>query len=118
VMRHWIESSTAVQVAAHTATGGRRHGAPRITVSRSDMSQIQRSRTRNGERFRASSDHGAVTIQEIITETDASSLDKPGTWVQGLSEFLRMDKGTPLNCNDARTEFTDPVDGTVYRRRL
>jgi hypothetical protein len=28
-----------------------------------------------------------------------------------------MDKGMPLNCNDAHTEFTDPVDGTVYHRR-
>ena len=82
------------------------------------MSQIQRSRTRNGERFRASSDHGAITVQEIITETDASSLDKPGDWIQGLSEFLRMDKGKWLEANDARTEFTDPIDGTVYRRRI
>ena len=81
------------------------------------MAHIQRSRTRNGERFRASSDLGVITVQEIITETDAASLDKPGDWIQGLSEFLRMDKGVLLACNDARTEFTDPVDGTVYRRR-
>lgn len=81
------------------------------------MSEIKRSRTRHGERFRASNDLGGVTVQEIITETDTASLDKPGTWVQGSSEFRRMDKGTPLDSNDARTEFTDPVDGTVYRRR-
>lgn len=82
------------------------------------MSNIERSRTRNGERFRASNDQGAVTVQEIVTETDASPLDKPGAWIQGLSEFLRMDNGRLLTCNDARTEFTDPVDGTVYRRRV
>jgi hypothetical protein len=81
-------------------------------------SHPQRSRTRNGERFRASNDLGAITVQEIITETDASPLDKAGTWVQGLSEFLRMDKGMPLDFNDAHTEFTDRVDGTVYRRRI
>jgi hypothetical protein len=82
------------------------------------MAHVERSRTRNGERFRASNDRGAVTVQEIVTETDASPLDKPGAWIQGPSEFLRMDKGRPLNCNDARTEFTDPVDGTVYHRRI
>ncbi len=82
------------------------------------MSNVERTRTRNGERFRASNDVSGVTVQEVITETDSSSLDKPGTWVQGSSEFRRMDKGTPLNSNEARTEFTDPVDGTVYRRRI
>jgi hypothetical protein len=82
------------------------------------MADIKRSRTRHGERFRASNDLSGVTIQEIITETDSSSLDKPGVWVQGSSEFRRMDKGTSLNSNEARTEFTDPVDGTVYRRRV
>ena len=82
------------------------------------MAAIQRSRTRNGERFRASNDSGGVTVQEIITETDSASLDKPSAWTHGSSEFLRMDKGRPLNCNDTRTEFTDPVDGTVYRRRI
>ena len=85
---------------------------------RKDKPQTQRSRTRHGERFRAWNDLGAITVQEIITETDASSLDKPGDWIQGLSEFRRMDKGRPVNGNDARTEFTDPVDGTVYRRRV
>jgi hypothetical protein len=82
------------------------------------MADIERSRTRNGERFRASNEHSGVTVQEIITETDTSPLNKPGSWVQGSSEYRRMDKGTPLNCNDAHTEFTDPVDGTVYRRRI
>ena len=80
-------------------------------------SQPPRSRTRNGERFRASNDRGAITVQEIITETDTASLDNAGAWVPESSEFLRMDKGVPLGFNDARTEFTDPVDGTVYRRR-
>ena len=86
--------------------------------SSKDTPQIQRSRTRHGERFRAWSDVGAITVQEIITETDASSLDKPGDWIQGESEFRRMDKGGPLSGNDAGTEFTDPADGTVYRRRI
>jgi len=81
------------------------------------MAHIQRSRTRHGERFRASNDLGGITVQEIITETDAASLDKPGDWIRGSSEFRRMDKGMPLSCNDAHTEFTDPVDGTVYHRR-
>jgi hypothetical protein len=82
------------------------------------MAPILRSRTRNGERFRASNDRSGVTVQEIITETDAAPRDKPSAWTHGSSEFLRMDKGTVLVCNDARTEFTDPVDGTVYRRRI
>jgi hypothetical protein len=82
------------------------------------MSDIKRSRTRHGERFRASNEVSGVTVQEIITETDSASLDKPGTWVRGSSEFRRMDKGTSLDSNEARTEFTDPVDGTVYRRRV
>lgn len=82
------------------------------------MAHSQRSRTRHGERFRASNDLGAITVQEIITETDAAPLDKPGNWIAGLPEFRRMDKGMPLDYNDARTEFTDPVDGTVYRRRI
>ncbi len=87
-------------------------------MAQTPKSHPQRSRTRNGERFRASNDLGAITVQEIITETDASPLDKAGAWVQGLSEFLRMDKGLPLDFNDAHTEFTDPVDGTVYHRRV
>src|SRR4051794_5320127 len=61
--------------------------------SRLTKEQTQRSRTRNGERFRAWSDLGAITVQEIITETDASSLNKPGDWIQASSEFQRMDKG-------------------------
>lgn len=81
------------------------------------MKDTQRTRTRHGERFRASNELSGVTVQEIITETDSSSLDKPGVWIQGSTEFRRMDKGTPLDSNEARTEFTDPVDGTVYRRR-
>jgi hypothetical protein len=82
------------------------------------MADVKRSRTRHGERFRATSEHGdAITVQEIITETDASPLNRPGDWIAGLSEFRRMDKGTPLNSNDGHTEFTEPVDGTVYRRR-
>ena len=85
--------------------------APSMTPPRKDKAPIQRSRTRNGERFRAWSDLGAITVQEIITETDASSLNKPGDWIQGSSEFQRMDKGRSLKANDARTEFTDPVDG-------
>ncbi len=89
-----------------------------MTQPRKVKPQIQRSRTRYGERFRASNDLGGITVQEIITETDASSLDKPGDWIQGLSEFRRMDKGRSMNSNDARTEFTDPVDGTVYCRRM
>jgi hypothetical protein len=89
-----------------------------MTQTRKDKPQIQRSRTRYGERFRASNDIGAITVQEFITETDASSLDKPGDWIRGLSEFRRMDKGRPVNSNDAHTEFTDPVDGTVYCRRM
>ncbi len=88
-----------------------------MTSKGKEAARPQRSRTRHGERFRASNDLGAITVQEIITETDASSLDKPGDWVQGLSEFRRMDKGRPVNGNDARTEFTDPVDGVVFRRR-
>lgn len=82
------------------------------------MKPPQRSRTRHGARFRAFNDVGAITVQEIITETDASSLDKPGDWIQGISEFQRMDKGRALTCNDAHTEFSDPVDGTVYHRRI
>jgi hypothetical protein len=82
------------------------------------MSDIKRSRTRHGERFRASNETGGVTVQEIITENDSATLDKPGSWVQGASEFRRMDKGTSLTSNEARTEFTDPADGTVYRRRV
>jgi hypothetical protein len=82
------------------------------------MADIKRSRTRHGERFRASNEAGGVTVQEIITENDSAALDKPGAWVRGPSEFRRMDKGTSLDSNEARTEFTDPVDGTVYRRRI
>jgi hypothetical protein len=73
---------------------------------------------RHGERFRVASDRGdAITVQEIITETDASPLDRPGDWIAGLSEYRRMDRGTPLRSNDEHTEFTEPLDGTVYRRR-
>ena len=79
--------------------------------------QATRSRTRHGDRFRAWSDGGAITVQEIITETDASPLAKPGDWVQGPSEFRRMDNGRQLNSNDERTEFTDPIDSAVYSRR-
>jgi hypothetical protein len=88
-----------------------------MTQSRKDKAEIQRSRTRHGDRFRAWSDHGAITVQEVITETDAAALSKPGDWIQGESDFQRMDNGRSLNSNDARTEFTDPIDDTVYRRR-
>jgi hypothetical protein len=87
--------------------------------ARGTMVDVKRSRTRHRERFRATSDRGdAITVQEIVTETDAAPLNRPGDWVAGLSEFRRMDKGTPLRSNDEHTEFTEPVDGIVYRRRL
>jgi hypothetical protein len=51
------------------------------------MAHIQRSRTRHGERFRASNDLGGITVQEIITETDAASLDKPGDGFEDRRSF-------------------------------
>ena len=47
-----------------------------------------------------------------------STLDQPGDWIEGLPEFRCMDKGRPVNGNDAGTEFTDPVDEAVFRRRM